>query len=1003
MRISFKRLIHVTAALVFIQLVHYLWSTSERAKKMVVPRITLHNYVPPEETSKGTCSYKLCPKVKEGALNIHLIAHSHIDVGWTHTVDDFYTGAAVGTSCTKCILDLTIKELAKNPERRYIFIEMKYFSRFWQEIDEKDKDLIRQLIKERRLELVGGGWVMSDAGVTMYNDIIDQHTLGFDFIADTFGTCAQARTAWHVDLFGYSREHASILSQMGYDSLFIGRIDFMDMEQRKKTKNMEFLWNTSPNNLKDKSALFTNILYEGYYAPPGYTMDKFSVAPEVTQPIVDSFVNLIKKWSVSFKSNHVVVAMGADFAYRNAETWFNFYDPLIKMANEMHPDIHLMYSTPSCYSYYVNKERVTLEEKKEDFHPYSIPPAAYWTGFYTSRGGLKRHIKQAGQILQSCKQLSIFTDLQDSFQDVNVLRDAMGVMQHHDAVTGTQRTHVHSDYNRILSQATSVCEKVMAAAYRKLWKLPVTVTPQFCYGLNMSACHVSESSDQFLVTVYNPLSWTFDVGVRFPVKGQQLVIMDSRGHNVPYQLAPVHEHIGIIPERVSIADKEAVILVNLPPMSMTTFSVQQFQGGQTKQLYENSLENSNLVIENEYLSLTFNYRTGLLQSITNKYSSLTEPVKQEFRYYESEQESNRPSGVYLFTPKSNITFPIAAERVTLKYVKGPLVQEVHQSFSTWVSQVIRLYKGSKHVEFQWTVGPINSDSDYQGKEVISVFTTNIANEDTFYTDSNGREMLQRTKDERDTWDLPPTDRVSGNYYPVTSRIYIKDIQRNVQFSLFTDRPQGGSSLKSGVVELMLHRRVYKDDDLGLAEFLVDNGADGKGIIYTGKHFLVLDTIESSASLNKQLALQVHLAPTVMFTPITKDTQPTSNLQRTFLSGTLPVNVHVLTLDRISSNNTMYLLRLEHIFEEKEHKTLSLPAEVSLQSLFQAFEIVSAVETTLGGNFIPEDLKRLQWNTYSSVTPDNIRSPDYRRNMEPPFTVRLRPMEIRTFNILVTRI
>lgn len=42
------------------------------------------------------CPNQLCPKVKEGALNIHLIAHSHVDVGWTHTVDEFYTGAAVG-------------------------------------------------------------------------------------------------------------------------------------------------------------------------------------------------------------------------------------------------------------------------------------------------------------------------------------------------------------------------------------------------------------------------------------------------------------------------------------------------------------------------------------------------------------------------------------------------------------------------------------------------------------------------------------------------------------------------------------------------------------------------------------------------------------------------------------------------------------------------------------------------------------------------------------------
>lgn len=65
-----------------------------------------------------------------------------------------------------------------------------------------------------RLEIVHGGWVASDAAVTMYNDIIDQHTLGFDFIRDTFGACAQTKTAWHVDQFGHSREHASIFAQV---------------------------------------------------------------------------------------------------------------------------------------------------------------------------------------------------------------------------------------------------------------------------------------------------------------------------------------------------------------------------------------------------------------------------------------------------------------------------------------------------------------------------------------------------------------------------------------------------------------------------------------------------------------------------------------------------------------------------------------------------------------------------------------------------------------------
>ena len=39
--------------------------------------------------------------------------------------------------------------------------------------------------------------------------------------------------------------------------------------------------------------------------------------------------------------------------------------------------------------------------------------------------------------------------------------------------------------------------------------------------------------------------------------------------------------------------------------------------------------------------------------------------------------------------------------------QGILVQEVHQQFSPWASQVIRLYDGEKHVEMEWTVGPIN--------------------------------------------------------------------------------------------------------------------------------------------------------------------------------------------------------------------------------------------------------------------------------------------------------
>ena len=42
-----------------------------------------------------------------------------------------------------------------------------------------------------------------------------------------------------------------------------------------------------------------------------------------------------------------------------------------------------------------------------------------------------------------------------------------------------------------------------------------------------------------------------------------------------------------------------------------------------------------------------------------------------------------------------------------------------------------------------------------------------------------------------------------------------------------DRAQGGTSLSSGQIELMIHRRILKDDDRGLNEALNETGNEMK--------------------------------------------------------------------------------------------------------------------------------------------------------------------------------
>lgn len=55
---------------------------------------------------------------------------------------------------------------------------------------------------------------------------------------------------------------------MGYDGLFLGRIDYQDKVDRFTNRNAEMVWHAS-DSLGAKADLFTGILYNTYSPPPG--------------------------------------------------------------------------------------------------------------------------------------------------------------------------------------------------------------------------------------------------------------------------------------------------------------------------------------------------------------------------------------------------------------------------------------------------------------------------------------------------------------------------------------------------------------------------------------------------------------------------------------------------------------------------------------------------------------------------------------------------------------
>ena len=111
-------------------------------------------------------------------------------------------------------------------------------------------------------------------------------------------------------------------------------------------------------------------------------------------------------------------------------------------------------------------------------------------------------------------------------------------------------------------------------------------------------------------------------------------------------------------------------------------------------------------------------------------------------------------------------------------LKGTVVQTALITFNDWASEEISLYDEAKSVEVQWTVGPIPI-ADNVGKEIVLRYDTAIRSQAKFYTDANGREVLQRVRDYRPTWNYSKVEIVSGNYYPINSRIWIRDNERQL--------------------------------------------------------------------------------------------------------------------------------------------------------------------------------------------------------------------------------
>ena len=270
-----------------------------------------------------------------------------------------------------------------------------------------------------------------------------------------------------------------------------------------------------------------------------------------------------------------------------------------------------------------------------------------------------------------------------------------------------------------------------------------------------------------------------------------------------------------IPGRNSTATNELTFIAeSLLPLQHDEYCVFMEFDGPKSILDSNHIDND----INDYPKVlkssngnSFHFDTTSKKSIRlqkrNKNGRLREiAFTQKYFYYTGYDIGNRPSGAYTFRP-NEVSPNSLGDPTTSKTFSGNLFHEIHQTFhdesnNQCVSQVIRIPRENVSVlydaEIEWLVGPIPIDNN-KGKEYIHrIHVDGLENQGLYYTDSNGRQFLERKRNFRPDFDVPDVDEVepvTSNYYPVTSGMYIEDSDTKLRLTVLTDRSQGGGSMR----------------------------------------------------------------------------------------------------------------------------------------------------------------------------------------------------------------
>ncbi|XP_065140174.1 alpha-mannosidase 2 [Paramisgurnus dabryanus] len=530
------------------------------------------------------------------SLQVFVVPHSHNDPGWLKTFDDYYQDQ------TQHILNNMVVKLHEDNRRKMIWMEISYFSKWWESIDEQKRDAVKRLIENGQFEVATGGWVMPDEANSHYFGLIDQLIEGHQWLEKNLGV--KPKTGLAVDPFGHSPTQAYLLKQAGMSNMLIQRIHYSIKKHFSLERTLEFFWRQNWDQDATTDILCHMMPFYSYDVPhtcgpdpkiccqfdfkrlPGgriscpWRIPPQAITDSNVQERAQTLLDQYRKKSKLYRTKVLLVPLGDDFRYTDALEWdqqFENYQKLFDYMNS-HPELHVkaQFGTISDYFDALRKNigmdpvgssvgELALPVISGDFFTYADRDDHYWSGYFTSRPFYKRLDRMLESYLRAAEILYSLTlaNFQkygkpsdyptiDNYKLLTEARRNLGLFQHHDAIAGTGKDFVVVDYGtRLFHSILNVKRVIVSSAHWLVLKDKQTYSHDPSNPV-LQMDDVQAAQDALphktvikihkkprLVVVFNPIEQARRSVVTLYVNTHHVRVLDAFGHVVHAQVSAV--------------------------------------------------------------------------------------------------------------------------------------------------------------------------------------------------------------------------------------------------------------------------------------------------------------------------------------------------------------------------------------------------------------------------------------------------------------------------------